>query len=208
MAEQSGKYAGAFRGRLGAVVGFERNGRWFLRQMPSQVNNPRTASQQNHRLLFKQEVQLAGRMREVLKVSMRLPASEQHMTSLNLFVKSNKHAFSLLNETLVVDWEHLVLSDGPVEPVAFGVPEVTEGRLLSVAFEANPLKRRVSQADYVYLFAYSPENRAGCLSAPVYRSSQRASLLLPAGFADGEIHIYGFVKSADGRCSRTVYIPC
>ena len=63
MAKQWGSYMGGFSGKLGTAVGYMWNGIWVMRSRPSMVRNPRTEKQMEQRMLFKQEVQLAARMR-------------------------------------------------------------------------------------------------------------------------------------------------
>ena len=206
MAKQIDGYLGGFRGKLGPAVGYVWNGVWCLRSRPGKVRNPRTEAQQQHRELFKQEVQLAATMGRALNKGLGTVARSMHMTPQNLFVKASQEAFSLEDGRLAVDYSQLVLSAGPVAPVAFGAPEVTVGNVLSISFEKNPLHVRADWSDGVYLFVYCPELGGGYLTAPVYRKDQRISVVLPSGFAGKEVHLYGFVQDAHGRSSETIYI--
>jgi hypothetical protein len=92
-----------------------------------------------------------------------------------------------------------------VAPVAFGVPELTE-ETLTVAFEKNPLHVRADVHDKVYLYVYCPEAEQGYLAAPVYRHTQRVSVVLPRDFAGRELHLWGLVEDRQGRWSESVYI--
>ena len=206
MAKLSGSYMGGFRGKLGTAVGYQWKGMWCVRSLPSQVSNPRTEAQQEHRMLFKQEVQLAGQMRRALNIGLGLESDKCHMTALNLFVRANQQAFSLMEGKLQVDWERLVISAGPVAPVAFGVPAVTGGTTLDIDFERNPLHQRAEKYDSVYLYVYCPEKEKGYLSAPVYREARHIGVVLPEMFAGCEVQLYGFVQDEEGRCSQTLYI--
>ena len=125
-------------GKVGPVVTYQWRGKWITRSFAAKPKNPQTEKQQKHRMLFKQEVQLAGRMNWVLRETMDAIAAEHGMTACNYFIKRNKAAFSAEGDKLVVDWSALVLSEGPVAPVAFGTPEIVGGTTLSIAFEGNP----------------------------------------------------------------------
>ena len=206
MAKLSGSYMGGFRGKLGTAVGYMWKGMWCVRSLPSQVSNPRTEAQQEHRMLFKQEVQLAGQMRRALNIGLGLESDKCHMTAPNLFVRANQQAFSLVEGRLQVDWERLVISAGPVAPVAFGAPTVTGGTTLDIDFERNPLHQRAEKYDSVYLYVYCPEKERGYLTAPVYRESRHIGVVLPEMFAGCEVQLYGFVQDREGRCSQTLYI--
>lgn len=206
MAKQIDGYLGGFRGKLGPAVGYVWKGVWCLRSKPGRVRNPRTEAQQAHREMFKQEVQLASRVRQAVNKGLGEVARPLNMTPQNLFVKANQAAFSQEDNRLVVDYARLVLSAGPVAPVSFGVPEVTAGNVLNITFEKNPLHMRAEALDCVYLFIYSPELEAGYLTAPVYRKERRISVVLPNAFAGKEVHLFGFVQDEHGRSSETIYI--
>ena len=155
--------------------------------------------------MFKEEVQLASRMNWVLKESFNALSLAEGLTPCNFFIRENQHAFAWSDERLTVDWASLRLSMGPVAPVAFGVPELTE-ETLTVAFEKNPLHVRADAHDKVYLYVYCPEAEQGYLAAPVYRHTQCVSVVLPRTFAGRELHLWGLVEDRQGRWSESVYI--
>ena len=109
---------GGFTGRVRGFVGYMWNGTWCVRGYSPHIRNPRTEAQQAHRMLFKQEVQLAGRMLPALNLGLRETAREMHMTASNLFVKANQQAFSAVDGELRVDWSRLWVSAGPVSPAS------------------------------------------------------------------------------------------
>ena len=235
-------YLGGFQGRMGPTVGYQWRGKWVVRTFSSHPRNPRTAAQQEHRMLFKQQVQLAGRLNWVLRETLDLVSMEHGMTPCNYFVMRNQEAFGTITTpsplrgtppqegetgkteqtpqslrdsspslgeqqtTLAVDWERLVLSEGPVAPVAFGAPEVADGTTLVVPFERNPLHVRADNYDRVYIYVYCPEIERGFFSAPVYRREQRLAVVLPESFAGREVQVWGMVQDAAGRWSKTLYI--
>ena len=237
-------YLGGFQGRMGPTVGYQWRGKWVVRTFSSHPRNPRTAAQQEHRMLFKQQVQLAGRLNWVLRETLDLVSMEHGMTPCNYFVMRNQEAFGTITTpsplrgtppqegetgkaeqtpqslrdsspslgeqqtTLAVDWERLVLSEGPVAPVAFGAPEVTDRTTLVVPFERNPLHVRADNYDRVYIYVYCPEIECGFFSAPVYRREQRLAVVLPESFAGREVQLWGMVQDAAGRWSQTIYIGC
>ena len=201
MAKQSEGYLGGFSGRLGPAVGYMWNGKWCLRSHQQFVHNPRTAAQVEHRELFKQQVQLAAKMRcAVIKTFTDL-AREAGMTSYNLFVKVNQPAFSAAEGRLQVDYSLLRMSVGDVPPVEPTELQRTEDNILRVRYEKN----RGDNFDYVYLYVYAPDVEVGYLSAPAYRMDKRLALQLPDLFAGHELQVYLLVQSQDGRWSDSVY---
>lgn len=204
MAKQMNGYLGGFSGRLGPAVGYCWNGKWCMRSHNAVVRNPRTEAQQEHRRAFREQVRLAARMRMVVTASLTLPARELGMTSYNLFVSMNQAAFAGGG----VDYSLLSVSTGALAPVAFGAPSIDGDNVLTVSFEANPLRVRTDGYDGVRVYAYCPELERGFLSAPVYRRSKRIAVQLPDDFAGRGLHLYGFVQAEDGRCSESSYIAC
>ena len=160
MARLDNGFMGGFSGRLGPAVGFERLGRWYLRALPRMVTNPRTEAQQEHRAMFKQEVQLAANMRWAVNTGMKKVAHQMGLTAQNLFVKANQQAFSMAPSSqltsgrgaergLRVDYPTLQVSLGPVAPVA--ITNVERGVMsdeLVVHFEKNPEHQAASAYAY------------------------------------------------------------
>lgn len=196
---------GGFSGRLGNVVGYSWKGLWCVRMRPAVVRNPRSEAQQTHRAMFAEEVRLAGRMRWALNIGFATVSDELHMTPCNVFVKANQQAFSIENGNLSVDWKALVVSAGPVAPVALGVPQVSSDGVLDVAFEKNPLHMRADNYDRVYAYIYSPYLGTGYLAAPVYRRDRRIAAALPDELVGQELHVFCFVVDSQGRASETCY---
>jgi len=199
-------FLGGFRGALGPVVGYCWRGRWCMRSRPVSVRNPRTEAQQRHRRMFKEEVQLAGRLNWVLRQTYGALSLEEHLTPCNHFVRVNQEAFGSEGGAFRVRWELLRLSEGTVSPVAFGAPVVTGGTTLTVDFEKNPCHGRADGYDRVYLVVYCPENGQCFLTAPVYRRMQRLSVVLPGFFAGREVQLWGLVQDRKGQWSDSIYI--
>ena len=197
---------GGFSGAVGPVVGYQWRGRWCMRSRPPFVRNPRTERQQQHRMMFKEEVLLASRMKWVLRESFAELSLDEGLTPCNFFIRENQHAFSWEAGSLAVDWSSLRLSMGPVAPVSFGVPQVEEETLLTICFEKNPLHVRADAYDKVYLYVYCPEAADGYLAAPVYRKTQRISVVLPHVYAGKEVQLWGLVQDEQGRWSESIYI--
>ena len=197
---------GGFSGTLGPVVGYNWRGRWCMRSRPGAVRNPRTDAQQRHRMMFREEVRLASRMNWLLRESLQELSLDEGLTPCNYFIRENQRCFGWEEGRLTVDWSRLVLSHGPVAPVAFDVPEVTEGTRLSIRFEKNPLHVRADSTDRVYLYVYCTESDEGILAAPVYRCDREISVLLPSWWAGREVLLWGLVTDGKGRWSETIHI--
>ena len=210
---------GPFNGKVGTVVGYLWNGKPCMRAYKRYVNNPRTEAQQEHRTLFKQEVQLAAKMRWAVTTTMTEAAREAGMTSYNLFVHMNQEAFGMehtpqslrdsspktgeqpIGSNLVVDYSRLMLSMGDVPQVQLQAMEWSADNVLTIKYA-----RGLGNAyDRVFLYVYVPELERGFLSAGTYRREKRITLALPDEFASHDAHVYLMVQAADGRWSHSLY---
>ena len=202
MAKQSNGILDGYRGTIGTVIGYQWRGRWCLRARPRQVHNPRTEAQQEHRRLFRDMVQLAGKMRQALHYGLQLASLEEQMTECNLFVKMNKERFTPQG----VDYSALEISCGPVAPVAFTSAVVDEDNVLRTTFEKNPLHLRADGDDRVRVYAFCPALMEGRLSTPVFRRDRQLSMALPDEWAGLEVHFYAFVQDWKKQTSQTIYL--
>lgn len=202
MAKQKSGYLGGFSGKLGPAVGYMWNGKWCVRSHQPMVRNPRTKAQVAHREMFKQEVQLAAKMRWAVTTALRDVSYEAGMTSYNLFVKLNQAAFGFAEGRLTVDYPSLLLSVGNVAPVTHATAALQEGNVLTVNYRVGD----GSGFDHVYLYVYAPESGSGFLSAPAYRRDRKIQLALPDELAGCELHAWLMVSNADGRWSESVYV--
>ena len=205
MAKQTNGTLGGFVGKLGPVVGYRWKNVWCVRSQSRIVNNPRTEAQQEHRSLFKQEVQLAGRMRWAVNIGLKELSDQMDMTAQNLFVRANQQCFNLVDGRMEVDYANLCVSAGSVAPVAITEWGVDADNVLEVSFEKNPLHLSCSQFDNVYVWVWCPEAGVGYLANAVYRRMKKMSTVLPQIMGGKEVHVYAFVQDERGRCSNTAY---
>ena len=84
------------KGKVGPLVSYQWRGKWVTRSFSTAPKNPRSEKQQAHRMLFKQQVQLAGRLNWVLRETLDLVSMEHGMTPCNYFVMRNQEAFSTI----------------------------------------------------------------------------------------------------------------
>ena len=201
MGTYSNGIMGPFNGRVGTVVGYMWNGKYCMRAYRKDVRNPRTEAQTAHRSLFKQEVQLAAKMRWAVTTTLLDTAREQGLTAFNLFVKLNQHAFAMADGQLQVDYSTLVFSVGDVAPVEARGMEWTADNVLTVRYDRGAGKRY----DYVHMFVYVPDLEEGYMAAPAYRGDRRIAVALPDDYAGHEVQVYLMAQDADGRWSGTTY---
>ena len=205
MAKQRYGINDGYRGTVGTVIGYFWRGKWCLRSRPRFVRNPNTPRQRAARDLFAQTSHLASLMKAALRLGFNAVALERHRTAHNHFQSVNRPCFSLQEGRLAVDYENLVVAEGPVAPVAFHEPTVADTEII-VPFDVNPEGRSARGTDEVLLYAWCPSRGEGMLSNPSYRRSRKVSVTLPVDWAGREVHFYGFVRDADGRASDSTYL--
>ena len=195
-----------FSGRIGPTVNYQWRGVWVMRSLPSQYNDARTEAQLAQRSLFKQTVGFASCANRVLKLGMNVASHNAQRSESNYFMRINKQCFTLVDGNLSVDYESLILSDGPVAPVAFGVPQMIDEVTISIDFEKNPLHRATKSDDLVYLVAYCPELDRFDISDPVSRRRNRLEMRFNSYWVSRDVHLWGFVIDCAGRASASQYI--
>ena len=216
MGKTGNGFLGGFSGRLGNVIGYEWRGKMCVRSMPGQYNDAKTPRQLAQRALFKAVVRFASRAGDVLRIGLQTASINAQMTESNYFMRLNKGCFSIVEgggedaaanqNVLSVDYENLILADGPVAPVAFAAPRMVEETTVGVDFESNPLHRTVHRDDKVYLVAYIPEKEAFIISQPFYRGQKYAEVEFPSYRAGKEMYLWGFVVDRAGRASQSQYL--
>ncbi len=206
MASLKGAFSGGFNGRVGNLVGYQWRGKWCVRSVPSQYRDAKTEYQLAQRALFKATVGFAAKARRVLRLGLHTASLNANMTENNYFMRINKGCFAIADGQLAVDYESLLLSEGPVAPVAFGAPRLLDDTTVSIDFEQNPLRRAVKSGDEVYLVAYCPELQTFDVSAPSQRYRSNVELQMRSYWTGKEIHLWGFVVDKAGRASTSQYI--
>lgn len=206
MARVNDLFSVGFNGRIGNLIGYEWRGRMCVRSMPAHYNDAQSERQLAQRALFKATVGFAARARSVVQTGLRKASIDARMLETNYFMRINKRCFSIADGSLVVDYESLILADGPVAPVAFSEPALLDDTTIQVDFEKNPLQRVAKQEDVVYLVAYCPEVNTFYMSAGNYRYKRVANLQLPDLWAGKEVHLWGFVVDKAGRASLSQYL--
>ena len=195
---------GPFRGKVGPVVGYVWKGRAVVRGYRRAVRYPNTALQQAEREWFVEMVRFAATARGALLLGLKEKAARWQMTEGNAFVKLNKGCF---RRDGVVDYEHLVLSEGPAVRVAPKSATVDADGVLRVEYERNGGQRHSRGADRVYLYAYNAVTRQGHLSAPAERRQGRLAMQLPDGWTAAETQAWLLALDSNGRASATTYVP-
>ncbi|MBP3762247.1 MAG: hypothetical protein J6I49_00005 [Bacteroidales bacterium] len=195
---------GPFRGKVGTVVGYVWKGRAVVRGYRRAVRYPNTENQRLEREWFVEMVRFAATARGALLLGLKEKAARWQMTEGNAFVKLNKGCF---RRGGAVDYEHLVLSEGPAARVVSKSATVDADGVLRVEYERNGGQRHSRGGDRVYLYAYNTVTRQGLLSAPAERRQGRLAMQLPDGWTAADTQAWLLALDSDGRASASSYVP-
>ena len=149
MGKQLGGINGPYVGKIGKVVGYQWRGIWVTRAMPEEFHDAKSERQLEQRGRFKAMVGFAGRLKDILRIGLKQSALKAHKTECNYFQMINKDCLLWDDGALVVDYEHLRLSEGPVAPVAFQRQSNSLLFALHFSFEKNPEHRNCNGNDRV-----------------------------------------------------------
>lgn len=192
-------------GKIGPVVGYLWRGKPVFRAYVEHIRYPNTERQQRERDWFITMVRLAAVARQALLLGMRQKAAAAQMTEGNWFVRRNKQHFRHENGTLHVDYERLMLSEGPVAPVTGTSAAVAPDGVLTVNWQKRSGLHREKSSDSVHLYVYNDDEKRGLLAAPAQRRDGRLSLRLPDHWQHHDLHLYLFATDSQGLASPTTY---
>ena len=105
-----------------------------------------------------------------------------------------------------VDYERIRIAEGAAAPVRFTAASVDENHVLRIDFEKNSGMTRAKASDRVYVYVYNIDTREGLLSHPAERRRGRMEMLLPEGWNEMNVRMWGFVVDGEGRASMSQYV--
>ena len=199
---------GPFYGKLGPAVGFSWKGRMCVRSYTPHIRDPRTPLQLEQRTRFTSMIRFAQQAVHAIRLGYKPLGMRLQITEGNCFTKRNTDLFGMADGRVVVDYSHIRLSEGALEPVAFATPHGEDGGRVRIAYDTSTEVRHTSPHDKVYLYAYCVDTAEGRLCGETQRADGEVTVELPATWDGAEVHLYGFCVGRKGEVSRTVYVGC
>ena len=203
---------GAFRNKVGTVVGrIWRSGKFVMAGLPQTHSKTATNAQLLIQARFKAIGNLAGAFLSATNLGLKNMFLKRGSTQAGEFVRLNwNNVQATTPDSVTIDYAEIEVSRGSLTGVQFGTADFDTPNQVEVAFTTNEEVDGTSLLDKVYLFVYCPDTQAGILSAPVARSVQSTSLMVPSFWGGMKVHVWGFVVGADnntkGKVSNSVYI--
>ncbi len=205
---------GAYRNKVGTVVGRIWRGRDVVAAMPKSMHNPNTQPQKLIRSRFAVIGRLAASFLNALNIGLHNIYMKRQSTAIGEFVRLNWDAVTAAGETVTTDFSSIMIAKGNLVGVLFGTASFDVPNQVSVSFESNEEADGVSLDDSIYLMVYCPDADTAILSAPVKRSANSVNLMVPNYWRGMTVHMWGFVKGGGmtntgdnrGKISNSVYI--
>lgn len=205
---------GAYRNKVGTVVGRIWRGKDVVAAMPKSMHNPNTDPQKKIRSRFAVIGRLAASFLNALNIGLHNIYMKRQSTAIGEFVRLNWDAVTAAGETVTTDYSSIKISKGNLVGVLFGTASFDTPQQVTVNFESNEEADGTSLDDLIYLMVYCPDADAAILSAPVKRSASSVTLMVPTYWGGMTVHLWGFVKGGGiantgdnrGKISNSVYI--
>ncbi len=205
---------GAYRNKVGTVVGRIWRGKDVVAAMPKSMHNPNTDPQKKIRSRFAVIGRLAASLLNALNIGLHNIYMKRQSTAIGEFVRLNWDAVTAAGETVTTDYSSIKIAKGNLVGVLFGTADFDTPQQVEVSFESNEEADGTSLDDKVYLLVYCPDADAAILSAPVKRSVSSVSLMVPAYWGGMTVHLWGFTKGDGmtnmgdnrGKISNSTYI--
>ena len=187
------------RGRIGNIVGRVVDGIQLYSAYSGCGHDKQSPKQMAHRKRFGIVAGLAYSLDGAVWVGLAHAASLKPMTSQrNIFIKKNIRCveYDIATETVTVDYESLVVAEGPVPELPFSAAAFDVAGKVSVTFPTTTdSDMGLLAEDRVYVAVYSPVLKKGML-AIAERSDGSATLTLPANWSGKTVHVWGFVRTS------------
>ena len=203
MSKNTQGYLGPQIGKLGPAVGFLWKGRNIYRSHNPFVRNPKTPAQVEARAKFKLLAQTARLLSPAINLGYAYKADSERTTTRGLFVKENFHLLSYDQGQPDIDMTLLSLADGPLTPVAFGTPSLSDLTLtVPIANSYSGIGCALDSDRVHLLVANRTKDMAILVSAA--RTDTQLQASLPDTFAGTQVELYGFVTTS---VTEPTFIP-
>ena len=203
MSKNTQGYLGPQIGKLGPAVGFLWKGRNIYRSHNPFVRNPKTPAQVEARAKFKLLAQTARLLSPAINLGYAYKADAERNTTRALFTRDNYHLLSYDQGQPDIDMTLLSLADGPLTPVAFGTPSLSDLTLtVPIANSYSGIGCALDSDRVHLLVANRTKDMAILVSAA--RTDTQLQAALPDTFSGTQVELYGFVTTS---VTEPTFIP-
>jgi len=209
--EFMGKYfkgiLGPFSGLVGAIVGVNWKGGFFLRSRPVKTNKPPTEPQLIQRKRFTMISRFLSPVTELLDIGFQ--AHQQERSTFNAAFTANKDAITGVYPLLVIDLPKVIIAKGKLlQPPASFEMTTLGAAAVEFSWSNNAPAQTTGGTDRLVLMAYAPdlEEYVTVINAAA-RSAGRFELSVPVHWSARIIHVWVFFVSVNGKInSNSLYV--
>lgn len=196
MAISKNGLTGGVSGKIGNVVGVNRNGSFYFRSMPVETKDPRTEKQVTQRSKFLVTQSFLRTFSPFLRMGFRFEAMGMKSTFNAAMSVNMPHVIKDENNGFVVDYPNVLVSKG-----VLGTSEITAATVAEGVFCVNwndVSGDNASYNDEVMMLAYNHEKNVAVYDLHAgKREHLEARLALPMSWAGDHVESYVAFMSAD-----------
>jgi hypothetical protein len=194
---QQGIY-GAYKGRVGNVVGYTRNGTQVYRIRAASVKNPRTEAQEDTRMRFSIIGKFLSSQLQAVNTGFDYFA-EGKVTATNEAMRMNFHtAITGTYPDLTLDCSKAIISKGDLVTVQALTATAEVGSLINLTWIDNSGQGDALAQDSLIVGVYCEALERGLVFYGLFnRSDAAGTLQLPATWAGEDVHVMAFFRSGN-----------
>lgn len=200
---------GAWRNKVGNVVGRVRQGRNVYAIYQPQVANPRSFHQLRYRRIFAAFAKLAHNLLPILRIGFASIDGYKHGSAYSSFVGYNiKHAYYSYDDgagTVIIYYDTVILSVGNV-PLPYNPRGTLDGSDFNVRWRDNTGEGIAAAEDVAYVCVYNPAKSENIYGGKYTRAEQFAVVQMPAAWSGDTVKAWLFMRDAKGNCSETRFL--
>jgi len=196
MAISKNGLTGGVSGKIGNVVGVNRNGSFYFRSMPVETKDPRTEKQVTQRSKFLVTQSFLRTFSPFLRMGFRFEAMGMKSTFNAAMSVNMPHVIKDENNGFVVDYPNVLVSKGLLRTSEITAATIAEG-FLDVTWSSVTVDN-TKRDDEVMMLAYNPEKDVAVYDLHAgKREHLEARLALPLNWEGDSVETYIAFMSAD-----------
>lgn len=201
---------GAWRNKVGNVVGRVRQGRNIYAIYQPQVANPRTPDQLRYRRIFASMSQLAHNLLPILRVGFASLDGYKYGSAYSSFVGFNikggvAYTYDAQSGVVTLKYDKLDISVGGL-PLPYSPVGTLDGSDISATWSDNSGTGHAAANDVAYVCVYNPVKLSSIYAGSATRSQRSAVISTPASWSGDTVEAWLFMRSEKGECSETFYL--
>ena len=207
MARLKGGINGGFIGKVGNVIGVERDGKYYVRSANGSINDPKTDAQLAQRMRIGLASTLTKLINPYIQQGFKFVSRTVRGESISNIMKG---AVAGDYPDLYIDYQYLKVASGLLMPPKSATTEFDASGGLSFQWEDNSGESNARAEDRVMLLVINPDLMQCTYELEGAQRSAGHDLIkgMPDSFKEGPLYAYMAFISADGSMvSDSVFVP-